>query len=79
MKLEILTPDKSLFSGKVRSIRVPGEKGAFMVLLNHAPIISNLAKGDIVFTTQDYKEETIAIGGGVIEVKKNSIVVLADV
>lgn len=79
MKLEILTPDKSLFSGKVRSISVPGEKGAFMVLLNHAPIISTLAKGDIVFTTNDYKEETIAIGGGVIEVKKNSIVVLADV
>lgn len=50
-----------------------------MVLLNHAPIISTLAKGDIVFTTNDYKEETIAIGGGVIEVKKNSIVVLADV
>ncbi len=79
MTLEILTPDKKLFSGKVRSIRLPGEKGAFMILLNHAPIISNLVKGNVVFTTHDYKEETIAIAGGVIEVKKNNIVVLADV
>ena len=79
MKLEILTPDKSLFAGKVRSLTVPGKKGSFMVLTNHAPIVSTLSKGDILITTQEYKEEKIPISGGVIEVKHNKIVVLADV
>ena len=79
MKLEILTPDKSLYSGKVRSVTVPGKKGSFMVLNNHAPIISTLTRGDIIISTQDYEEEKISISWGVIEVKQNNIIVLADV
>ena len=50
-----------------------------MVLNNHAPIVSTLSKGDILITTQEYKEEKITISGGVIEVKQNKIIVLADV
>lgn len=49
-----------------------------MVLRNHAPIISTLSKGDILFMTKDFKEEVIPVVGGVIEVKSNRIVVLAD-
>jgi F-type H+-transporting ATPase subunit epsilon len=79
LKLEVLTPDKSLFKGKVRSITVPGKKGSFMVLINHAPIVSTLSRGDILITTHEYKEEKITIRGGVIEVKQNNIVVLADI
>lgn len=79
MKLEIITPDKSLYKGSVQSVSVPGKKGMFMVLNNHAPIVSTLQEGEIVFTTKEFKEEKIAIIGGVIEVKQNNIVVLADV
>lgn len=79
MKLEILTPEKKLFNGQVNSITVPGKKGAFMVLKNHAPIISTLSAGKIAYTTTDFKEEAIDITGGVIEVKKNEIIVLAEV
>jgi F-type H+-transporting ATPase subunit epsilon len=79
VKLEILTPDKRLYKGRVRSIQVPGKKGSFMVLTNHAPIISTLTKGDILITTNEFKEEKIFISGGVIEVKHNEIVVLADI
>ncbi|MBN2485314.1 MAG: ATP synthase F1 subunit epsilon [Bacteroidales bacterium] len=78
MKLEILTPEKCLFKGDIKSISVPGKKGSFMVLRNHAPIISTLSKGDILFMTKDFKEEVIPVVGGVIEVKSNRIVVLAD-
>ncbi|HBH47110.1 MAG TPA: ATP synthase F1 subunit epsilon [Bacteroidales bacterium] len=78
MKLEILTPEKSLFKGMVRSVTVPGKKGAFMVLNNHAPIISTLSRGTILITTQDFVEEEISILGGVVEVKHNTIIVLVD-
>lgn len=79
MKLEVLTPEKRLFKGSVKSITVPGKKGSFMVLNNHAPIVSTLSSGDILITTKEFKEEKITISGGVIEVKQNNIIVLADV
>ena len=79
MELEILTPEKKLFKGEVHSVNLPGMKGTFMVLKNHAPIISTLSKGTIVIETKDYKKETISVSGGVIEVKNNQIIVLADV
>jgi F-type H+-transporting ATPase subunit epsilon len=79
VNLEILTPEKSLFKGKVQSVAVPGKKGSFMILRNHAPIISTLSKGKIDIVTRDYKEESLEISGGVIEVKDNTIIVLADI
>lgn len=79
MKLEIITPDKNIFKGEIQSITVPGKKGSFMVLKNHAPIISTLDEGKIVYMTRDYKEETVAINGGVIEVKDNEVIVLAEI
>jgi F-type H+-transporting ATPase subunit epsilon len=79
VKLEILTPGKSLFEGKINSINVPGSKGSFTVLKNHAPIISTLEKGKIKIVTEANKIELIDILGGIIEVKKNSITVLADI
>lgn len=79
MNLEILTPEKSLFKGEIHSVSLPGKKGSFTVLKNHAPLISTLTKGSIAFQTKDYKEESVLITGGVMEVKNNSIIVLADV
>lgn len=78
MKLEIITPEKKLFEGKITSITVPGSKGPFMVLLNHAPIISTLDKGQIKIVTESNITELIDIEGGVIEVQRNNIIVLAD-
>ena len=45
MDLDILTPDKKIFSGEVKLVQVPGAKGSFAVLKNHAPIISTLVPG----------------------------------
>jgi F-type H+-transporting ATPase subunit epsilon len=78
VKLEIITPEKTLYEGKIKSINVPGSKGSFTVLRNHAPIISTLTKGVLKITTEDLKTEIIEIQGGVIEVKKNMIILLAD-
>ena len=47
MYLEIITPDKKVFEGEVKLIQLPGSKGGFEILKNHAPIISTLEKGSI--------------------------------
>jgi F-type H+-transporting ATPase subunit epsilon len=76
--LEIITPEKKLFEGKINSIIVPGSKGSFMVLHNHAPISSTLDRGQIKIEKEDLQTEVIDIEGGVIEVQRNKIIVLAD-
>ena len=45
MKIEIITPDRKVFEGEIKSVRVPGRKGSFQVLKDHAPIISTLENG----------------------------------
>jgi F-type H+-transporting ATPase subunit epsilon len=77
MYLEIVTPDKKIFSGDVKILQVPGRKGPFEVLNNHAPIISTLKAGTIKVVT-DVNKSFYEISGGVIEVKSNKIVVLAE-
>lgn len=77
MKLEIITPEKRLFDGQIKLVQVPGAKGSFEVLNNHAPIISTLTKGTIKVITDQDKKEFIEIMSGIIEVKANVITILA--
>jgi F-type H+-transporting ATPase subunit epsilon len=78
MKIEIITPDSKIFEGDVKSIRVPGKKGSFQVLKDHAPIISTLETGPVIMVDQDGKEIRYEIKGGVIEVKMNKIILLTE-
>jgi len=78
MNLEIITPDKLLFKGIIKLVQVPGSKGSFEILKDHAPIISTLEKGRIKIIETDKTEPLFfEINGGVIEVKKNEIIILA--
>ncbi|HNQ11605.1 MAG TPA: ATP synthase F1 subunit epsilon [Bacteroidia bacterium] len=77
MFLEIITPDKKLFSGEVTSVTVPGKKGRFQILNRHAPIISTLQKGDI--KVKSNKEVlNFSVNSGVVEVLNNKIIILAS-
>jgi F-type H+-transporting ATPase subunit epsilon len=78
MLLEIISPDKKLYSGEADLIQVPGSKGSFEILKNHAPIISTLEKGQIRIIAPDGNKTTFEIDGGVIEAKNNKIIVLAE-
>lgn len=78
MKAEIITPDYKVFEGDIKSIRVPGKKGSFQVLKDHAPIISTLENGLVIIADMDGRETVFEINGGVIEVKMNKIIVLAE-
>jgi len=78
MKLEIITPDKKIYEGDISSIRVPGKKGSFQVLKDHAPIISTLEKGPVIIVDQPGNVINYEVSGGVIEVKHNKIILLAE-
>jgi F-type H+-transporting ATPase subunit epsilon len=78
MRIEIVTPDKRIFNGDIKSVRVPGKKGSFQVLKDHAPIVSTLENGPVIIVDPEGKETIFEISGGVIEVKANKIILLAD-
>ena len=78
MHLEIITPDKKLFSGEVKSVKLPGTAGSFGVLKDHAPLISSLKKGSVHVTDDQKHNYSFPIKGGVVEVLKNKVTVLAE-
>jgi len=78
MYLEIVTPLKKAFEGEVSLVQLPGSKGAFTVLNNHAPIISTLVAGSVKVIDSGGTEHVFAITGGVVENLKNKIIVLVE-
>ncbi|HVN58341.1 MAG TPA: ATP synthase F1 subunit epsilon [Bacteroidales bacterium] len=78
MKIEIITPDQKVFEGDIKSVRVPGQKGSFQVLKDHAPIVSTLDNGPVIIVDMEGKETRFNISGGVVEVKTNRIILLAE-
>jgi F-type H+-transporting ATPase subunit epsilon len=77
MQLEIVTPDKKIFQGEVSEASFPGASGSFQILENHAPLVAALAKGVVSYTFQGNKQ-AIQVDGGVVEVKDNVIILLAE-
>jgi F-type H+-transporting ATPase subunit epsilon len=78
MNIEIITPDKKLFSGNATSVQFPGTDGSFGVQKNHAAMISTLKKGQIKLTTEQNTQEVFEVNGGVVEILANKITVLAE-
>lgn len=78
MNLEIITPDKSVYTGEVSLVQLPGIDGSFEVLDNHAPLISVLQKGKIKIKDSSGQEQFFEVNGGVIEVLKNKVLILAE-
>jgi F-type H+-transporting ATPase subunit epsilon len=78
MRIESITPDNKVFEGDIKSVRVPGQKGSFQVLKDHAPIVSTLDNGPVFLVDHTGKETKYEITGGVIEVKMNKIILLAE-
>ncbi len=78
MKIEIITPDEKIYEGEIKSVRVPGKKGSFQVLKDHAPIVSTLGPGTVFIIDCAGNDKRFEISGGVIEVKMNKIILLAE-
>lgn len=77
IQVDIVTLDKSLFSGEVDMITLPGVEGQMGILGGHAPLLSTLDIGEIVLHRNGGTEH-VAVTGGVVEVRPNKVTILAD-
>lgn len=91
MQLEVLTPDQELFKGRVDGITLPGLDGYFGILDHHASLISALTEGTVTLKGSKEAEGSLvnkkegvpesfdfSIQGGMVEVKDNHVILLAD-
>jgi len=77
--LDILTPEKTVYSGEISSLIVPAELGYLGVLAGHAPLIAGLKPGKIIFAPLQGSRATIQLrASGFLEVFKNRATVLLD-
>ncbi len=77
MNVEIISPDSIVFSGEATLVSLPGTKGAFEILQNHAAIISTLSKGTIKVQTPE-GDKFFEVSGGMVECNKNKVNILTD-
>ena len=78
MTLEILTPEKKIFSGEVYGVQLPGITGLFEVLDRHAPIVSALKNGKLKILLDKTNTNTYTIQSGFVEVLNNKATVLVE-
>ena len=78
MLLEVLTPERKLYSGEVYGVQLPGIDGSFEVLNNHAPLIAALGKGKMKVLKDKSQNEFYNIEGGFVEVLRNKATVLVE-
>lgn len=71
--LSVVSPEKCIFEGYIKSITLPGTKGSFTILPQHAPIVSSLQNGTLIYVTANGEEQTLNINGGFIELNNNVI------
>jgi F-type H+-transporting ATPase subunit epsilon len=67
LNITVLTPEKEIFRGPITSVKVPGSKGSFQVLRNHAPIVSSLEAGAVTIVTSKGEYQYYDIESGTIK------------
>ena len=77
LQLDIVTPERQVYSDTVDSVQVPGSEGELGVLPHHAPLVSTLGVGELRFR-KDGTEESFAIVGGFLQVRPDRVVILAE-
>ena len=78
MKVEIITPDATLYSGEVTSVTVPSTMGPFTLLEHHAAIVAILEAGKVSLTATDGTQHEFIIKGGFTEQHENNLIVCAE-
>lgn len=78
MELVVLSPEKEIFAGAVKSVKVPGSDGQFEILKNHAAIVSSLDEGEVRIIKADGSKMTMTIGGGFVEMLNNEVSLLVS-
>lgn len=78
LQLKIFSPEGVVLNEVVEYATLPGTSGSFSIYSMHAPIISSLEKGEIIYAMKDGVKKTLEIGGGFVEVHANIISVCVD-
>ena len=78
MTLEILTPERKVFSGEVYGVQLPGISGLFEVLDKHAPMVSALKQGNLKILKDKTSTTSFSIQSGFVEVLNNKTTVLVE-
>ncbi len=76
MKLIIAKIDRKIFEGDFQSVILPGGRGELEIMPGHAPLLSPLREGKVIYTTIDGKKEELNIEKGFVEVNKNETIVV---
>jgi F-type H+-transporting ATPase subunit epsilon len=75
-RVDVITPEGSVYAGEAEIVVVPGTAGLLGVLANHAPLVSSLKAGEMHVTDMDGTRHEFATDGGFISVRKNETLVL---
>jgi F-type H+-transporting ATPase subunit epsilon len=76
-QLEIVTPEKKVVDTAAEEVQIPGKNGYLGILPGHAPLITELAVGEITFRS-DSNEQHLAVAWGFAEVLPNKVTILAE-
>ena len=76
MKVTVVSPEKTLYTGEAEGVKLPGELGRFEVLENHAPLISTLVEGRV--QCRGAEDFSVDIKGGFVEVARNEVSVCVE-
>ena len=79
LTLKVISPEKIIFTGQVDSVVVPGTLGEFEILVGHAPLISSLEKGVVIYQPTGGEKTRLDIMGGFVEVQKNEISLCVEI
>ena len=77
-ELEIVTPERTLYTGTISRLRAPGSDGGFGVLTGHRPMVSSLKPGPLMFSEDGGSERKATISGGFAEVLRDGVTILAE-
>ena len=78
LQLVIVSPEQTVFKGEIEKVELPGTKGRFEVLVNHAPLVSTLTAGRIAYCDSQGKEQVLVISGGFVEINANVVSVCVE-
>jgi len=78
MNISVLAPEREIFNGEIKAVKVPGVGGEFQILNNHAPIVSALDAGQVTIKKSNNEEMSFGIERGFIEVLNNEVSLLVQ-
>lgn len=79
LEVEIVSPEKIVYKGSATSVTVPGTKGTFQILKDHAPIFSTTEIGEVLIINENNHEEYFAVTKGYVEVSGNVVSIVVEI